>query len=46
MIPRPTLTPRELALCVKLMGQGWTLQQVIDRIQRERPTLPFTPEVA
>jgi hypothetical protein len=43
---RPTLTPRELALVVELLGKGWTLQRAIDRIQAERPTLPFTPEAA
>ena len=41
-----TLTPRELAYCVDLLGHGKTLQQAIDRIQAQRPSLPFTPEAA
>lgn len=44
--PRPILTARELSLCVELLGKGWTLKEAIDRIQRERPTLPFTPPEA
>jgi hypothetical protein len=44
--PRPTLTARELSLCVELLGKGRTVQQAIDRIQAERPTLPFTPPEA
>ncbi len=43
---RPTLTPRELALCVELLGHGKTLQQAIDLIQAQRPSLPFAPEAA
>jgi hypothetical protein len=43
---RATLTPRELAYCVELLGKGVTLKQAIDRIQAERPTLPFTPPEA
>lgn len=43
---RPTLTPRELSLVVELLGKGWTLERAIDRIQAERPSLPFTPEAA
>lgn len=43
---RPMLTARELTYCVELLGHGVTLQQAIDRIQAERPTLPFTPEAA
>lgn len=44
--PQPILTARELSLCVELLGKGWTLKEAIDRIQRERPTLPFTPPEA
>jgi hypothetical protein len=44
--PRPTLTARELSWCVELLGRGLTLQQAIDKIQAQRPTLPFTPEAA
>lgn len=44
--PRPILTARELARCVELLGRGWTLKEAIDRIQAERPTLPFTPPEA
>jgi hypothetical protein len=40
------LTPSELATCVTLLGKGWTLKQAIDRIQAQRPTLPFTPPEA
>jgi hypothetical protein len=43
-VPKPltlTLTPQELSRCVTLLGKGWRLQQAIDRIQAERPTLPF-----
>lgn len=43
---RSTLTPRELSRVVELLGQGWSLQHTIDRIQAERPTLPFTPPEA
>jgi hypothetical protein len=43
---RPILTARELSLCVELLGKGWTLKEAIDRIQAERPTLPFTPPEA
>ena len=43
---RPTLTPRELSLCVELLGRGWTVDRAIDRIQAQRPSLPFTPEAA
>lgn len=43
---RVTLTPRELSRVVELLGQGWTLARAIDRIQAERPTLPFTPPEA
>lgn len=43
---RPQLTPRELSYCVELLGQGWTLAAAIDRIQAQRPSLPFTPEAA
>jgi hypothetical protein len=44
--PRITLTPRELMLCVVLLGRGNTLAQAIDRIQARRGSLPFTPEAA
>jgi hypothetical protein len=44
--PRPILTPAELARYVVLIGKGWTLPQALDRIQAERPTLPFLPEAA
>jgi hypothetical protein len=43
---RPILTARELSLCVELLGRGMTLQQALDRIQAQRPSLPFTPEAA
>lgn len=40
------LTADELSLVVALLGRGVTLQQAIDRIQAQRPSLPFTPEAA
>jgi hypothetical protein len=42
------LTPSELAYCVTLLGKGVPLEQAIDRIQAQRPTLPFQdpPEAA
>jgi len=40
----PTLTASELALCVALLGNGYTLEKAIDRIQTLRGRLPFTPE--
>ena len=40
------LTPQELSYCVELLGKGWTLEEVLDRIQAQRPSLPFTPEAA
>jgi len=42
----PKLTLRELSRCVELIGKGLTLQQALDRIQAERPTLPFSSEAA
>lgn len=44
--PRPILTARELSYCVELLGRGVTLKDALDRIQAERPTLPFTPPEA
>lgn len=44
--PLPKLTPSEIALCVTLLGNGWTLQKAIDRIQALRPSLPFGHEAA
>lgn len=39
----PKLTSGELALAVALIGNGFSLQQAIDKIQAQRGTLPFTP---
>lgn len=44
--PRPILSPRELAYCVELLGRGVTLKDALDRIQADRPSLPFTPPEA
>lgn len=44
--PRPILTARELSYCVELLGRGVTLKDALDRIQAERPSLPFTPPEA
>lgn len=44
--PRPILTARELSYCVELLSKGVTLKEAIDRIQADRPTLPFTPPEA
>jgi hypothetical protein len=44
--PQPILTARELSYCVELLGRGVTLKDALDRIQAERPTLPFTPPEA
>jgi hypothetical protein len=43
---RPILTACELSRCVDLLGKGWTLKDALDRIQADRPTLPFTPPEA
>lgn len=43
---RISLTPRELMICVVLLGRGVPLQRAIDRIQARRSTLPFSPEAA
>lgn len=43
---RSTLTPRELARVVELLGQGWTLKHTIDIIQSERPSWPCDPPEA
>lgn len=42
----PKLTAGELAFCVAMIGNGWTLQKAIDKIQVQRGRLPFTPEAA
>lgn len=42
----PKLTPSEMSLCVALLGNGYTLQKAIDRVQVLRSRLPFTPEAA
>jgi hypothetical protein len=37
----PKLTSAELAFCVAMLGNGWTLQRAIDKIQVQRGRLPF-----
>lgn len=39
----PKLTPSEISLVVALLGNGYTLDKAIDRIQVLRGRLPFTP---
>lgn len=39
----PKLTAGELAFAVAMIGNGWTLQKAIDKIQAQRNRLPFTP---
>lgn len=42
----PKLTPSELALCVALLGNGYTLERAIARVQVLRVRLPFGNEAA
>jgi hypothetical protein len=42
----PKLTSGEMSLAVALLGLGWSLERVIDDIQKHRRSLPFGQEVA
>jgi len=42
----PRMTPSEIALCVALMGNGYTLEKAIARVQVLRARLPFGNEAA
>jgi len=41
-----TLTPAELSLCVRLIGRGWSLSRILDRIEAERKQPKLIPEAA